>query len=489
MYKIMIYINTYSGDKWFYYQENEKDYVARSLHEIKETVLTLIDTYGKDNIKIVKQVTGEDMEGSVETFIYDSTDNYEELVNRPSINGVEIIGALSLAELGIQPAGDYAANAKVSELEQVINNIDLSPYATNTRVDQVEYKVDNIDLTSYATNERVEQVEAKVDAIDLEPYATIDYLDEVVAGIDFSASDENITGVKTFSVLPRSAVVPTSEDELTNKSYVDHGVENCASKEYVDSLLANINTGVVQQLAEEVVIINDYESGIYQPVYNGAKVRLYNESRTAYTEPTNMTNSLLIWDKEKRTFLALFQGSISLYSYYGTTSESYSFGDKVMFTFKEQEINGKKTFTTLPETTITPTNDRQFINKLYVDNLINSLDTGIQKLSANKTGHLPDGVYIVTKSGGVTINAATNTSVTYKYGTMVFKAGINDGSQHWHVYMAMDYDKGPQLRIDYVAASSYRFTTKYLKFNDIADKSYVDTAIANAITTVLEGEY
>ena len=61
MYKIMIYINTYSGDKWFYYQENEKDYVAHSLHEIKETVLTLIDTYGKDNIKIVKQVTGEDM--------------------------------------------------------------------------------------------------------------------------------------------------------------------------------------------------------------------------------------------------------------------------------------------------------------------------------------------------------------------------------------------------------------------------------------------
>ena len=202
MYKIMIYIDTHSGDKWFYYQENEKDYVAYSLHEIKETVLTLIDTYGKDNIKIVKQVTGEDMEGSVETFIYDSTDNYEELLNRPSINGVEIIGQLSLDDLGIQPAGDYA------------------------------------------TNERVDQVEAKVDAIDLEPYATMDYLDEVVAGIDFSASNENITGVKTFSVLPRSTVAPTSEDELTNKSYVDHGVEGCASKEYVaqyvEDSIANI---------------------------------------------------------------------------------------------------------------------------------------------------------------------------------------------------------------------------------------------------------
>ena len=222
MYKIMIYIDTHSGDKWFYYQENEKDYVAYSLHEIKDTVLTLIDTYGKDNIKIVKQITGEDMEGSVETFIYDSTDNYEELINRPSINGVEIIGALSLAELGIQPAGDYATDTRVSELEQVVSNIDFSPYATNTRVDQVEDKVDNIDLT---------------------PYATMDYLDEVVAGIDFSSSNENITGVKTFSVLPRSTVAPTSEDELTNKSYVDHGVENCASKEYVDEAIAQIPVG------------------------------------------------------------------------------------------------------------------------------------------------------------------------------------------------------------------------------------------------------
>lgn len=219
MYKIMIHIDTHTNDTWFYYQEEGKDYVANSLEEIRETVLTLIDVYGEDYIKIVKQETGDDMNGSVETFLYDSTDNYEELVNRPFINGVEIIGALSLADLGIQPAGNYATNERVDALEGTVNNIDFSPYATN---------------------ERVNQVEAKVDAIDLEPYATMDYLDEVVASIDFSASNENITGVKTFSVLPRSTVMPTTEDELTNKSYVDHGVENCASKEYVDTAISNI---------------------------------------------------------------------------------------------------------------------------------------------------------------------------------------------------------------------------------------------------------
>ena len=244
MYKIMIHIDTHTNDTWFYYQEEGKDYVANSLEEIRETVLTLIDVYGEDYIKIVKQETGDDMNGSVETFLYDSTDNYEELVNRPFINGVEIVGALSLAELGIQPVGNYATNERVDVLEETVNNIDFTPYATNVRVDQVEYKVDNVDLTPYATNERVDQVEAKVDAIDLEPYATMDYLDEVVAGIDFSSTNEEISGVKTFSVLPRSTVTPTSEDELTNKSYVDHEVLGCATEEYVDEAITNIKMPV-----------------------------------------------------------------------------------------------------------------------------------------------------------------------------------------------------------------------------------------------------
>ena len=127
MYKIMIHIDTHTNDTWFYYQEEGKDYVADSLEEIRETVLTLIDVYGEDYIKIVKQETGDDMNGSVETFLYDSTDNYEELVNRPFINGVEIVGALSLAELGIQPVGNYATNERVDALEETVNNIDFSP--------------------------------------------------------------------------------------------------------------------------------------------------------------------------------------------------------------------------------------------------------------------------------------------------------------------------------------------------------------------------
>lgn len=239
MYKIIIHIPTHTDNTWFYYQEDGKDYVANTLQEIRETVLTLIDVYGEDYIKIVKQETGDDMFGSVEGFLYDDSDDYEELLNRPFINGIEVIGQLSLEQLGIQPAGDYALHDDLNRVEDKIDNIDLTPYALNSRVDSVESKIDNIDLTPYATNTRVDGVESKVDAIDLTPYATMEYLDEVVAGIDFSSTNEEISGIKTFSVLPRSTVTPISEEELTNKAYVDHEVLGCATEEYVDNKVSN----------------------------------------------------------------------------------------------------------------------------------------------------------------------------------------------------------------------------------------------------------
>lgn len=430
MYKIMIYINTHSGDKWFYYQENGKDYVAYSLQEIKETVLTLIDTYGKDNIKIVKQVTGEDMEGSVETFIYDSTDNYEELVNRPSINGVEIIGELSLAELGIQPAGDYATNERVNTLEETVNNIDFSPYATNERVNQVEYKVDNIDLTPYATNERVDQVEAKVDAIDLEPYATMDYLDEVVAGIDFSASNENITGVKTFSVLPRSTVEPTSEDELTNKSYVDHGVEGCASKEYVaqyvDDSISQVDatyywngeyTGNEEMLQE-----------IYDKIVNGKYVVVQcsqSISCDIYETPSNNTYMPI---KCKPTFVGATYDMGGVYKY-------------CLMSIPVEATSNIKAGKRVEKSYLL----RVRINFIVSDNVVTD----------------------------ITINSVSEYSPPGRL-IPIPLTEVNKGS-YTKSYCVLD----TKNQIAYTPSSDYNPATK----------KYVDDAISSAITTTLEGEY
>lgn len=49
--------------------------------------------------------------------------NYNNLTNKPSINSVEIAGAKSLAELGIQPAGDYQTETQVrSIMAELVNS-------------------------------------------------------------------------------------------------------------------------------------------------------------------------------------------------------------------------------------------------------------------------------------------------------------------------------------------------------------------------------
>lgn len=325
MYKIIIHIPTHTDNTWFYYQEDGKDYVANTLQEIRETVLTLIDVYGEDYIKIVKQETGDDMFGSVEGFLYDDSDDYEELLNRPFINGIEVIGQLSLEQLGIQPAGDYALhddlnrvedkidnidltpyalNSRVDSVESKIDNIDLSPYATNTKMAEVENKIDNIDLTPYATNTRVDGVESKVDAIDLTPYATMEYLDEVVAGIDFSSTNEEISGIKTFSVLPRSTVTPISEEELTNKAYVDHEVLGCATKKYVDDAVANIDIPEV-----EIDLTNYYNKAeVDQAIEN---VQLSGEVMAEMTVYSTEEQIIGSWINGKNIYRRVFTGSMT----------------------------------------------------------------------------------------------------------------------------------------------------------------------------------
>jgi len=53
-----------------------------------------------------------------------SSSDYRDLTNKPSINGVELVGNRSLEVLGIQPAGDYPSEAMTADdIDEIINNI------------------------------------------------------------------------------------------------------------------------------------------------------------------------------------------------------------------------------------------------------------------------------------------------------------------------------------------------------------------------------
>ncbi len=49
------------------------------------------------------------------------TSDYDQLKNKPTINGVELVGDIQLEDLGIQPAGDYPSEPiSDEELEEML---------------------------------------------------------------------------------------------------------------------------------------------------------------------------------------------------------------------------------------------------------------------------------------------------------------------------------------------------------------------------------
>lgn len=164
MYKILINIITKNKDKWIFYQEDGVDYVASSLDDIKDKALELLDEYGEDNVKIVDQRSGDDGKKDIPTYLFGNgtggTSDYNELENKPKINGVELINNKSLKDLGIiiplnedftlEGLGEKSYNSlddkpkipkKVSELEndnkyETVENTDTKIAGAKTYADE-----------------------------------------------------------------------------------------------------------------------------------------------------------------------------------------------------------------------------------------------------------------------------------------------------------------------------------------------------------------
>ena len=335
MYKILIKTCSASNNIWNFYQEDGVDYVAASLEDMKPTALTLLKKYGKKNIKIIDQMSGQDMDNA-DVYIYDSTDNYEELSNRPYINGTEIVGQLTLEDLGIQPAGDYLNQNDLEEIENKINNIDLSAYATNARVDEVEAQIENIDLTPYATKEFVSEEISNIDIpeTDLSEYATKKYVDDSVAGID----------------------IP--EVDLTDYY----------TKEEMDTVLEDAKE--ITELTDELININSLPIGLY---WLTTSVKQIQYGSFKYNTAGYM-NTLMIISNYRGGNRAFIYENGTLHSFDSSGNRYEKTISTIMTTHEHQTITGQKTFNVLPTTSVEPTSDTHIVNKKYVDDTIASID-------------------------------------------------------------------------------------------------------------------
>lgn len=80
----------------------------------------------------IKTINNESILGSGNIEIDSGSINYNELENKPMINNVELYGNMSLSELGIQPAGNYATmNDLTEESRTILNEIETTYYNKN----------------------------------------------------------------------------------------------------------------------------------------------------------------------------------------------------------------------------------------------------------------------------------------------------------------------------------------------------------------------
>lgn len=80
-----------------------------------------------DNLDVNIESQNETLESNIEVNTTLGTDNYKELKNKPSINGVELVDNKTSEELGLQPKGDYATKEYV---EQEIATFDFIKIVT-----------------------------------------------------------------------------------------------------------------------------------------------------------------------------------------------------------------------------------------------------------------------------------------------------------------------------------------------------------------------
>jgi len=201
---------------------------------------------------------------------------------------------------------------------------------------------------------------------------------------------QTISGKKTFSTLPESSVVPTTNKQLVNKKYVD---DSLVSKQDIlvsgsnvktinnESILGSGDISITGKLPSITTATNiwELEEGIYDV---GPSVNLYYKS-SGYVTTSSYGAFLFVGHESsnRRPFYLMGRDPLTSsrnndYIYVGVAQNNvygiiYSYNldaiSSAVTLYDNQTISSKKTFSTLPESSVVPTTNNQLVNKKYVD--------------------------------------------------------------------------------------------------------------------------
>ena len=183
-----------------------------------------------------------------------------------------------------------------------------------------------------------------------------------------------VTAVYNYQTLPISDVAPTEANQLVNKQYVDDSI-------------TNIDVGAVESGGMPIICKDDIsysnpfviattEPGIYQVGGNDVYIRvLEGGSRN----PIKIIDGLIYVLKkyedaeidEVFCFYTSDTGRVRAFIKKDNSFAELSSGNgEILRTGYNNSISGQYTYTKLPKSSVTPTEDEQFTNKKYVDDAI-----------------------------------------------------------------------------------------------------------------------
>ena len=257
-----------------------------------------------------------------------------------------------------------------------------------------------------------------------------------IADIDTA---QTISGKKTFGTLPESSEVPTTDDQLTNKKYVDDTVSNIGD---VNQYFITGNS------SSNPFIFKGKKKGVYHFIDKKPSDNIYYKFDTSDSNTSDPlvpleinilkdingteANGTLLGYTTKAGMSSLPFSSVYCIEIKRGTSSSTGLSTGIpsngsiqyVTIERPQTISSEKTFSTLPKSTVVPTNDAHLVNKKYVD------DNSVKLITTNTNiWELAHGVYKV--EAGVQLNYKPTSSgyiTVGNYGTFLFVSKASNGS-------------------------------------------------------------
>ena len=466
----------------------------------------------------------------------DGTSDYDDLTDKPLINNVSLAGNKTSNDLGLENASGVIENGDIilvglkkgvyhlynsignpiGYLRIKFNTDNTDWYTIDHSFDSTLYILQDINVNTtgalfktikWSNNSIIINVYKRDTNRASGIYSTANIIKYTMVSAD---TQQTITGKKMFSILPESSVTPTTDDQLTNKKYVDDSI-------------AGVDSGGLTLLSYGISTWNDF-------------ITAYNDNKIVYCRASSNANPAT-GSQTRLAFMAYVNNATNPteveFQYYRSVSSHSATqqGDQV-FVYK---LTSGGTWSVIT---------REASTKIVAGtNMTSNYSNGVLTLSSTSSGSdfnvniiqgdsitldgLKKGIYYCMNVNGVIkIRYTENDSyTTYSslsalyvckdadenlqsgeyFASMAFLGGSSQQRQICRIYFFKNnngYSGSIEIASMYLTTAQNQTITGVKTFNSLpvssvvpstdtqlVNKKYVDDSIASAITDALGGNY